>query len=38
MGEDGIDSENNGRLAPDTAKPKGLTARPKPVIKKVTFK
>jgi hypothetical protein len=36
MSDNAIDNENTGK-APDTAKPKGLTARPKPVIKNGRF-
>ena len=33
MSENAIDSENTSKPASDTAKPKGLTACPKPVLK-----
>jgi hypothetical protein len=37
MSDNAIDSENTTKAAPDTAKPKGLTARPKAVIKNGRF-
>jgi hypothetical protein len=37
MSEDAIDSETISKPPPDIAKPKGLTACPKPVIKNGRF-